>query len=156
MHADNLFPVVNMLALAGWLLLIFLPRRRWATHVAAAVVIPGLLAAGYTVILLANLDIFQGGFSSLDGIAELFARRWVLLAGWMHYLAFDLFIGAWEVRDSQRLRISHRWVIPCLLMTFLAGPMGLVSYLAIRALSRGELAAEGNCPTSFAPAAEVL
>ena len=40
----------------------------------------------------------QGGFGTLEGVAELLSNRWLLLAGWIHYLASDLFIGSWEVR----------------------------------------------------------
>ena len=57
-----------------------------------------------------------------------------LLAGWVHYLAFDLFIGAWETRDAAARGVPHAWVVPCLLMTFLLGPIGLLAYLAIRGL----------------------
>ena len=62
----------------------------------------------------------------------LFQKQELLLAGWVHYLAFDLFIGAWETRDAQRNQIPHLVVIPCLVMTFMLGPIGLLFYLAIR------------------------
>jgi len=65
-------------------------------------------------------------------VAALFQKRELLLAGWIHYLAFDLFIGAWEVRDAQRNQIPHLVVIPCLVMTFMLGPIGLLFYFAIR------------------------
>ena len=73
-----------------------------------------------------------GGFGSLEAVSILFQSEWSLLTGWIHYLAFDLFIGAWEVRDSQRVGIPHLLVIPCLLMTFLLGPAGLAVYLLMR------------------------
>ena len=53
----------------------------------------------------------------------------LLLAGWVQYLAFDLFIGAWQVRDARTQGISHLLVIPCLLLTFLFGPAGLLHFL---------------------------
>ena len=52
--------------------------------------------------------------------------------GWIHYLAFDLFVGAWEVRDAQARGIHHLLVIPCLFLTLMAGPGGLLLYWAIR------------------------
>ena len=64
---------------------------------------------------------------------KLFADPWLLLAGWVHYLVFDLFLGAWEVRDAQRLRIPHLLVVPCLVLTFLFGPVGLLLYGIVRA-----------------------
>jgi hypothetical protein len=61
----------------------------------------------------------------------------LLLAGWVHYLAFDLFIGSWQVRDSQQRGIGHLFVIPCLVLTFLFGPAGLLCYLALRTVKSG-------------------
>jgi hypothetical protein len=78
----------------------------------------------------------------LTEVARLFENRSLLRAGWIHYLAFDLFIGSWEVRDSQRLGIRHLLVAPCLLLTFLFGPIGLAAYLGLRAGLRRRLALE--------------
>jgi len=69
------------------------------------------------------------------GVRMLFDNPWMLLAGWTHYLAFDLFIGGWEVRDAQRRGIPHLLVIPALVLTFLFGPVGLLLYLAIRSFA---------------------
>jgi hypothetical protein len=80
-----------------------------------------------------------GGFGSLSAVAMLFSNHWLLLAGWVHYLAFDLFVGSWEVRDSQRLGISHWLVIPCLILTFLFGPVGLLVYFVLRLAMRRSL-----------------
>jgi hypothetical protein len=62
----------------------------------------------------------------------LFQSPYVALAGWIHYLAFDLFLGAWQVRDANRRDINHLWLVPCLVLTFLAGPVGLLLYFCIR------------------------
>jgi hypothetical protein len=63
----------------------------------------------------------------------LFRNEYLLLAGWIHYLAFDLFIGSWQVRDAERNGVPHLAVVPCLVLTFLLGPTGLLLYLLIRA-----------------------
>ena len=68
---------------------------------------------------------------------KLFRNEWLVLAGWIHYLAFDLFVGAWEVRDSQDRGISHFLVIPCLLLTFFLGPIGLLLYFTVRSIISG-------------------
>jgi hypothetical protein len=65
-------------------------------------------------------------------VSRLFANRHLLLAGWVHYLAFDLFVGAGEVRDARRHALSHLLVVPCLALTFLLGPAGLLLYYAVR------------------------
>jgi hypothetical protein len=83
-------------------------------------------------LLAAHWGQTQGGFGTLDGVAALFSNKWLLLAGWIHYLAFDLFIGSWETRDAQSLGISHFIVIPCLVLTNMFGPAGLLLYFAVR------------------------
>ena len=105
---------------------------RWAARVATGVVIPLVIAVLYAGLVAAHWGDAQGGFGTLEGVAELFSNRWLLLAGWIHYLAFDLFIGSWEVRDAQALGISHFIVIPCLVLTFLFGQAGLLLYFIIR------------------------
>ncbi len=62
----------------------------------------------------------------------LFEEPEAVMAGWIHYLVFDLFIGAWEVRDARRLKIPHLAVVPCLVLTFMLGPVGLLLYLILR------------------------
>lgn len=132
MTPERLFSVCNSLALIGWLILMLAGRMRWAARMVTGVVIPLVIAILYAYLIAAHWGETQGGFGSLDGVAALFSNRWLLLAGWIHYLAFDLFIGSWEVRDAQALGISHLIVIPCLVLTFMFGPVGLLLYFVIR------------------------
>jgi hypothetical protein len=132
--AAQIFSVVNLIALAGWLSLAVFPRRRWAERVATWL-IPGVLAALYVAIVAATWGRGPGGFSSLRAVSQLFENPWMLLAGWIHYLAFDLFVGAWVSRDARAHGIAHGWVLPLLLLTFLFGPAGWLSYLGVRAAS---------------------
>jgi hypothetical protein len=134
MTPEQLFSILNLIAMAAWLPLVFLPRQRWATTV-VPVVVPLLLAVVYVVLLAMTVGRTEGGFSSLAGVRALFENPWALLAGWTHYLAFDLFVGGWEVRDAQRRGISHLLIVPVLALTFLVGPGGLLLYLAIRSFA---------------------
>ena len=131
MSPDQIFSLVNLVALAAWLLLAIVPRRR-VTAVVAGTAVPVLLASVYTVILLTMWRGSEGGFSSLADVRLLFGQPWLLLAGWTHYLAFDLFVGNWEVRDAQERGIPHLLVLPCLALTFLFGPAGWLLYRAVR------------------------
>ena len=133
MTAELLFSILNLIAMAAWLPLVFLPRARWATAV-VPVVVPCLFGVIYVALVAASLPWGEGGFSSLAGVRALFENPWALLAGWAHYLAFDLFIGGWQVRDAQRRGIPHLLVVPALVLTFLFGPAGLLLYLAFRHL----------------------
>ena len=130
MNPEQIFSILNLTALAAWVLLILLPRVRWVTHV-VPVVVPVALAVVYVALLAASLGKAEGGFSSLAAVRALFDNPLALLAGWAHYLAFDLFIGGWEIRDSQQRGISHLFIVPVLILTFLFGPVGLLLYFAI-------------------------
>jgi hypothetical protein len=144
MTAEQLFSILNLMTMAAWLPLVFLPRKRWAATV-VPMVMPLLLGIIYVVLVAVTLPHSQGGFSSLAGVKALFDNPWALLAGWTHYLAFDLFIGGWEVRDAQQRGISHLLVVPALVLTFLLGPAGLLLYLAIRWFAP-DTAALGHVP----------
>lgn len=132
---DFLFSLANPLALVAWALLVLAPRWR----VTKALVLSGAWSLGLAVVyamligshyLGAHGD--EGGFGSLAQVAALFRDPWALLAGWVHYLCFDLFTGAWEVRDAQRRGVPHWALVPALLLTFLFGPVGLLVYFGVR------------------------
>jgi hypothetical protein len=132
MSLETVFSICNTLALLGWLALVLAPGWRWTSRLITSVIIPSLLALIYGYFLISGWGNGQGGFGSLEGVRLLFDNPRLLLAGWIHYLTFDLFIGSWEVRDSRKLGISHFLVIPCLLLTFLLGPLGLLTYFLLR------------------------
>jgi hypothetical protein len=132
--AERLFSILNAIAIAAWLPLVLVPRKRWASTI-VPIAMPSLLAVIYVVMVAMTFGRGDGGFSSLAAVKTLFDNPWALLAGWTHYLALDLFIGGWEVRDAQQRGISHLLVVPTLVLTFLFGPAGLVLYLAIRSFA---------------------
>lgn len=131
MTLEQVFSTASMLAGLGWLLLVFLPKQPTAQLI-AGVAVPLVLSVVYLILIFLHFRGAEGGFGSLADVATLFQKRELLLAGWIHYLAFDLFIGAWETRDAQRHGLPHLVVIPCLVMTFMLGPIGLLFYFAIR------------------------
>ncbi len=135
MSIDLLFSICNSAVLPGWLLLVFLPRWKWTTSLVCSVVIPFLLAIVYLGLLLTQLDAMleSDGFGSIQSISDMFQNPYLLTMGWVHYLAFDLFIGTWEVKDAQRHKIPHWMVVPCLFFTFMLGPVGLGLYFILRA-----------------------
>jgi len=135
MTANHVFSIVNPIALLSWLLLIVLPRRRWVIDVVAGFAVPVLFAIVYTAIILTNFFGSAGGFSSLPDVALLFSNPWLLLAGWTHYLAFDLLVGTWEARDAGERGVSHLLLVPCLVLTFLFGPAGWLLYQVLRTCS---------------------
>ena len=139
MPLDTLFSIASALAALGWLLLIVLPRHRIAPLV-AGLGIPLTISVLYLVLIALYFPSSKGGFGSLSDVALLFSEPALLLAGWVHYLAFDLFIGGWETRDAQAHHIPHLLLIPCLILTFMLGPIGLLAYFALRTLRAGRVA----------------
>ena len=140
MSADQLFSICNSTALLGWLILAIFGRKRWAAYLTTGAIVPLLLGLVYLFLLAAHWGEAKGGFGTLSDVAGLFANRWVLLAGWVHYLCFDLFVGSWQVRDAAERGISHWLVIPCLFFTFMLGPVGLLLYFALRTVRTKTLA----------------
>ena len=132
MTPNQLFSIVNPIALLSWLLLVVLPGRRWVTEIVAGLIVPALLATVYTALIVTNFAGSPGGFSSLPDVALLFGNPWLLLAGWTHYLAFDLLVGSWETRDARERGVPHLVVVPCLVLTFLFGPAGWLAYQGVR------------------------
>ena len=142
MSPEALFSLASGLVVPGWLLLLVAPRWKWSARLIGAVILPLLLAAVYLYLIVRYMPGAQGGFGSLQQVRDFFESPYLLLAGWIHYLAFDLFIGSWEVREAQRVGISHWLVVPCLILTFLLGPIGLLLFLALRAGVKKRLALE--------------
>ena len=140
MKPELIFELASLAAILGWLFLAsgVLGRPgalRRALLLAGGRVIPLLLCAAYVVLLVAYWGSSAGGhFGSLDGVAQLFSSRGKLLGGWLHYLAFDLFIGRWIVDDTLRTFRSRRSLVFTLPLTFLFGPAGLLLHFAIRSL----------------------
>lgn len=132
MSPDLLFRVCNTAILPGWLVLAVAPGWKWGSRFLCPIVIPGLLGLVYVGIVISKWANMEGSFNSLVGVEKLFTNRWALVGGWIHYLAFDLFIGSWETRDAERHQISRWLLIPCLLLTCLFGPAGLLLYLVVR------------------------
>ena len=132
MTLEAIFSTAGSLAMAGWLVLLVAPRRRWANWTVAGLAIPALLTALYTVLLATHWGGAEGGFGSLAEVAALFRTPGLLLAGWVHYLAFDLFLGAWICRRGAAEGMNPWLVRLCLPPTFLAGPAGLLLFLGLR------------------------
>ena len=136
-----LFSLINILALLGWVLLIFFPRKP-LTHSAVLYLGVALLCLIYAVcfalFLSGSVDpgaisgAGEPGATSIEGVRALFMSDGGVVIGWTHYLAFDLFTGLWIARDADAKRFGRVWQSPFLLATFIAGPVGLLAWLVAR------------------------
>ena len=136
MSPQQVFSIANSVALVSWIMLAILPRRPWVTKAVTTKLVPGLFAILYTAIAVSLFWRSPGGFSTLSNVGVLFSNPWLLLAGWVHYLAFDLLTGTWEVEDARERGIPHLLVIPCLFLTFMFGPAGWLLYRVLRFIKR--------------------
>ncbi|WP_448581786.1 abscisic acid-deficient protein Aba4 family protein [Thermaurantiacus sp.] len=134
-NAETLFSLASSAALLGWAILavaVFLRARDLL--VAAARLVAAVLAGLYVALLVRGVALGPSlpegaGFSTLAGVEALFSRREAILGGWIHFLAFDLFVGTWEAEDAGKRRMPGFLLLPCLVITLLAGPAGLLLYL---------------------------
>jgi hypothetical protein len=131
---EIIFSVVGILSFIGWGALAFSPLRH-AALIFVARIMSVILALIYTYLLVSlwghepKVD-----FSTLEGIASGFSDMGHLLTGWIHFLALDLFIGAWQVERAKKIGIPHIVLLPCLILTFLVGPLGLFLFLMIQSI----------------------
>jgi hypothetical protein len=138
---ESLFLLVNLLPLPFWFLMIVLPHWRGTQRVMRGRVVLMPLLAAYAVLLVLQRNdlatlLTTPEAPTLTRLAEVLSRQeWALLA-WIHFLAFDLFVGRWEYRDSRERQITAWVMSPVLLLTLLFGPLGLLVYLLVRALFR--------------------
>ncbi len=140
MDYELLYSSANATAALCWLPLVFAPRSRFTERYTATPAAPLAFAVVYaalTVLMLAGDG--DGGMDSLASLRRGFAQDPVLLLAWVHYLSFDMMVGFWELRDSRRLGLNPWLVAPCLVFTFMLGPIGLLLYCGLRLASRGSL-----------------
>jgi hypothetical protein len=125
------FRVLNAVVLPWWALWLVAPRSALAQRFASHAGIFVALCGAYAVLLAAT---FAGGGASgglgFEGLRAALGTPVGFLAGWTHYLVFDLFVGAWMLREARRLDVEVR---PFLLFGLLAGPLGLGAFLLRRA-----------------------
>jgi Domain of unknown function (DUF4281) len=132
MTPDTVFQLCNLIAMIGWVILIALPMWHSSDKFITGIIVT-LFAGIYTYYIATNLSaIDMKSFGSLKGVTALFSNPLAVLIGWVHYLAFDLMVGLWIKKNSLKHGINHWLIIPCLLLTFMFGPIGFLVYLLIR------------------------
>jgi hypothetical protein len=133
-----LFRIANMLALAGWAALILgvVTGQVWLRVGVAGRAVPIVLSAFYTILVVVAWPGAGGGYDTLDAVSRLFEDPRMLLAGWAHYLAFDLLVGGWIAEEVDRRGLTRWLLLPALPLTFLFGPIGLLVLVGGVALLR--------------------
>ena len=152
MTPETAFQYANLLVLPQWVMMIVAPRWRVTQMLAQMLPIPMILGSVYIYYLFIAPTSTSGtgpsspgldfrAFSTLQGVMSLMGsgQKETALAGWIHYLAFDLVAGSYVLRDGQEQKIHHGWLIPCMLLCFMLGPSGLLLYGLVRLFLRKQL-----------------
>lgn len=135
-HHVLLFNLINASVLPAWLLLIAAPCWRWTDKLIHSGLYPIVLGLAYAGFFIGAMTLGTNDepvdFTTIEGVSAIFSHPYGVLTGWVHYLLFDLFVGMWEARDARRRGMKHWRLIPCLILTFMAGPIGLLLYFLLR------------------------
>ena len=142
LQPSGVFSAGSALALLSWLCLaasLFMPPVRLVVWSGTTLAVPALLGVAYAILLFQGVrERTGGGFRSIEAVRRLFTSDAALAAGWLHYLAFDLFVGSWIARAGLAAPVPPLLILPCLLLTFLAGPAGLVAFIILRFAITGQ------------------
>ena len=130
MDLDTLFSICSFLVMPCWIALLIIPENPWVKKIITAVIL--IIAIVYISQLGTFFQEEEGGFGSLQDVMLLFKNESAVLAGWVHYLAFDLFVGRWIATDAFSHKISKWFVAPCLVCTFMFGPLGFLLYSILK------------------------
>ncbi len=130
---ETIFNIFNSGILFFWILLLVFPKKVFTQKLIAFPWVPLVIAFGYVYFLSTTTGTFSADFSSLYGLTEMFqnAKPRGVAAGWLHYLAFDFWVGCWMLKNSQEKRVKHVWMIFPLICTFMLGPLGIILYTLV-------------------------
>ena len=128
-----IFNIYNTGILIFWLLLLVFPKSKLTQKMTDFPWIPLVIAFGYIYFLGTSDSIFSVDFSSLSALTEMFqnSNPRGVAAGWLHYLAFDFWVGCWILRDSQKKGVKHAFIIFPMFFTFMLGPVGVIIYTLV-------------------------
>jgi len=135
MPFEALFSLVGLLSMSGWIALLLSPWIPvWSDRI-AGVLVPVLLACVYMAVSVLTPPA-EGGFATFSDVRTLFTYDGAVLAGWLHFLAFDLVVGAWACRKGREDGMPFWMVLPCLPLIFMLGPVGFFLFCGLRAAHR--------------------
>ena len=130
---ETIFNIFNSGILLFWLILLAFPKKYFTQKIITYPWVPLVISMGYVYFLSTTEGIFNADFSTLNGLTEMFknAEPRGVAAGWLHYLAFDYWVGCWILKNSQEKGIKHSWIFLPLLCTFMLGPVGIILYTLV-------------------------
>lgn len=134
MTPTEVFSIANMMAMPMWILMILSAKWKVTRFLIDFKIVPIILSILYTIFIIKSM--LNGpamDFGSLESVMKLFTAENAVLAGWIHYLVFDLLVGMWMLDENKRLELHPLIMAPCLMSTFILGPVGFLIFMAFRA-----------------------
>ena len=135
---ETLYMWINLGVLPFWFILIVFPQSHLSRIFVTSIFPFFILSGVYVVILYKSYLIgydFDGNFSLYLGLSELsrlFEDHLYIMIFWTHFIAINLFIGGWIVKDSQKFSINKVLMAVPLIVTYLICPICLFFYWIIR------------------------
>jgi len=139
MTPSEVFSIANIMVFPMWILMIVFPKWKATRFLIDFKVIPIVLSLLYAFYIISS--IIEGpsmDFGSLQAVMQLFTVEDAVLGGWLHYLAFDLLVGMWMLNENNTLKIHPMIMAPCLLGTFMMGPIGFLLFMGVRAFHKSK------------------
>ncbi len=132
------FSIVGIIAMPMWILMIFLPNWRVTKFLMNFKVIPLVLSLVYVCYIFKAMQMGEGtvDFGSFTSVMAMFTEENAVLAGWVHYLVFDLLVGIWMLSKNEELKMNQFIMAPCLLGTFMFGPVGFLLFMIIKTIKQ--------------------
>lgn len=140
MTPTQVFSIAGMVTTPMWILMIFFPKWKVTNYLISFKIVPIILSFIYTIYIINAISISgMPDYGNLDSVMKLFTEENAVLAGWVHYLAFDLIIGMWILNASKKLNIHQLIIAPCLFATFMFGPVGFLLFFIIKIIKQNKL-----------------
>jgi hypothetical protein len=137
MTPTEVFSIANMIAIPMWVLMLFFSKWKVTRFLIDFKVIPLALAFMYAIYIFQAIQTSgMMDFGSLTSVITLFTEENAVLAGWIHYLAFDLIVGMWVLDQNKELKINQLVMAPCLFLTFMLGPIGFLLFMIIKTIKK--------------------
>lgn len=137
MTPNEVFSLANLTVMPMWIVMILLPNWKITRFLIDFKIVPILLSLVYAVYI--GMALAADGmmdFGSLSTVVALFTKENAVLAGWVHYLAFDLLVGMWILDQNRELGLHQLLIAPCLLLTFMFGPVGFLLFMTLRTIKK--------------------
>ncbi len=137
MTPTEVFSLAGMITMPMWILMILLPKWKVTRFLMNFKVVPLVLSVVYATYITLAIQIGGGmDFGSLASVMALFTEENAVLAGWVHYLAFDLLVGMWMIDQNKKVGIHQILMAPCLFGAFMFGPLGFLLFTIIKTLKQ--------------------